>query len=65
MFLPAGLLEDLLTEEAVIKVLDGESRVNPQDLFLQRGLEKKQVVDFVRLDAKKSVPDCCPQWLPW
>lgn len=65
MFLPAGLLEDLLTEEAVIKVLDGEPRVNPQDLFLQRGLEKKRVVDFVRHDAKKSVPDCCPQWLPW
>jgi hypothetical protein len=53
MFLPAGLLEDLLTEEAIIKELAGKSRLDPKDLVLRQGSEKKRMVDFIRQNAKR------------
>ena len=53
-FLPAGILEDLLTEEAIIKELDGKSRLDPEDLVPQQASEKKKsIVDFVRQNAKR------------
>ena len=52
VFLPAGSLEDLLTEEAIIKELHGDSRVDLEDRLLRP--ENQRVVEFIiRQDAKK------------
>lgn len=50
-FLPAGSLEDLLTEEAIVKELRGDSHLDLEELLLPP--ENQLVVDFIRQDAKR------------
>jgi hypothetical protein len=52
-FLPAGCIEKLITQEAVIKELLEKVSLSLEDSILREGTPKKKLVDFIISKAKK------------
>lgn len=46
-FLPAGYIDKLVTIDTIIKELDEKASLNPGDLDLKEGSQRKKIVNFV------------------